>query len=529
MGMVAIVLLIATTNVANLLLVRSAARAKEVAIRLCVGGGRSRLIRQFLTESVLLALCGGVLGTVIAIWGTAGIMRIFNSVETKLLIDISPNPRIFAFTMAVSVVTGIAFGLVPAWRSTRLDLTPALKDGAIPPSGRRWSMSHLLVGTQLALSIVALAIAALLVRSLVNLRTLDAGFEGGNLLLVTVDTAGTPVTPEARLPIYLALLDRLRAAPGVTSVSGSKSTPIHTSGDARALVMPSDVPDTIEARAVFTNPITPEYFDTLGIRLRRGRLLTDLDTATSPRVAVINETMAKFIGGDRDAIGMTFAFKGEPNNSIEIVGVVQDTHQMNLRDAPIRTAYTPMTQVPSAPSYFQIEIRTAHEPVAFIGSLPPLVRSVSRDLVIRYVRTMDQQINASLVRSGCSRRCPRASRYSPRPVRDRPVRGDVLHGHAPVARDRDPHGTGSGAQPRARPGTVANLCDRRRRNDRRHHRRAHDHEDVEHLPVRIVGTRSGDDCRRGAGAARHFDGGGAAAGAACRHPGPDAGDQDGIE
>jgi predicted permease len=398
MGMVAIVLLIASVNVANLLLVRSAARVKEVAIRMCVGGGRSRLIRQFLTESLLLALCGGALGTMIAIWGTAGIMRIFNSVETPVVIDVSANMRIFAFTMAISLVTGMVFGLAPAWRSTRLDLTPALKDAAVAPWGRRWSMSHLLVGTQVALSIVVLVVAALLVRSLLNLRTIDAGFDGGNLLLVTVDTAGTSVKPEARLPIYLELLDRLRAAPGVTSVSGSKSTPIHTSGDARALVMPPEVPDTIDARAVFTNPITPEYFDTLGIRLRRGRLLTTLDTATSPSVAVVNETMAKFIAGDRDAVGRTFAFKGEPNNLIEIVGVVQDTHQMNLRDAPIRTAYTPMTQVSPAPSYFQIEIRTAQDPAALIGSLQPLIRSVSGNLVIRYLRTMDQQIDASLVR-----------------------------------------------------------------------------------------------------------------------------------
>ena len=398
MGMVAIVLLVASVNVANLLLVRSAARAKEVAIRMCVGGGRSRLVRQFLTESLLLALTGGVLGTLIAIWGTAGIMRIFNSVESPLLIDVSVNMRIFGFTMAVSLLTGIAFGLLPALRSTRIDLTPALKEGAVSPSGRRWSMSHLLVGTQVALSIVVLATAALLVRSLVNLRTLDAGFKGDNLLLVTVDTAGTAVKPEARLPIYLDLLDRLRAVPGVTSVSGSKSTPIHTSGDARALVMPPEVPDTIEARAAFTNPVTPEYFDTLGIRLLRGRLLTDRDTATSPHVAVVNETMAKFIGGDRNAIGMTFAFRGDPKDVIEIVGIVQDTHQMNLREAPPRTVYSPITQVSSAPSYFQIEIRTAGDPAALFGSLRRLIPGVNGDLVIRYLRTMDQQIDASLVR-----------------------------------------------------------------------------------------------------------------------------------
>ena len=398
MGMVAIVLLIASVNVANLLLVRNAARMKEVAIRLCVGGGRARLVRQFLTESLILSLCGGVLGTLIAVWGAAAVLRLFDGLETPPLLDVSPNARVFAFTMAVSIITGIAFGLVPALRSTHLDLTPALKDAPVSLAGRRWSMSHLLVGSQVALSIVVLVVAALLVRSLYNLRTQDAGFVGGNLLLVTVDTAGTPVTPEARLPLYTELLTRLRAAPGVASVSGSKSTPIHTSGDARALALPPEVPDTIEARAAFANPVTPEYFDTLGIRLLRGRLLTDHDAGGSAHVAVVNETMAKFIGGDRDPIGMTFAFKGNPKDAIAIVGVVQNTHQMNLREAPPRTVYTPLAQAESVPSYFQIEIRTAQAPAAMIGSVRQVIRSVSGDLVLRYVRTMDQQIDASLAR-----------------------------------------------------------------------------------------------------------------------------------
>jgi len=405
MGMVAIVLLIASVNVANLLLVRSAARAREVAIRMCVGGGRGRLIRQFLTESLLLALMGGVVGLVFAVWGTAAIMRLFSVAETPLLLDVSLNTRVLLFTTGISLATGAVFGLVPAFASTKLDLTPALKEGAITKGGRRWSMSHALVISQVALSVVVLAIAALLVRTLHNLKSQDAGFAGGNLLLFTVDTYGTALPPEARSGVYRDILDAVRAVPGVRLVSGSTSSPIRTGGNARSLVMPDTVPDTIEARAAFTNLVSPEYFDTLGIRLLRGRAFSDLDTVDSQPVAVVNQTMATFWAGDRDPLGMTLAFKGQPDKPITIVGVVQDTHQMNLREAPLRTVYSPLTQPESgsaasrsAPSVLTVEVRTAQAPAALTPLIRDAVRAASRDVVLRYVRTIDQQIDASLVR-----------------------------------------------------------------------------------------------------------------------------------
>jgi predicted permease len=399
MGMVSIVLLIASVNVANLLLVRNAARAREVAIRMCVGGGRGRLIRQFLTESLLLAIAGGALGVVFAIWGTAAIMRLFNAVETPLLIDVSPSGRVLAFTGAISLLTGIAFGLVPAFASTRVDLTPALKEGTLAQRGRRWSMSHALVGSQVALSIVVLAIAALLARSLYNLKAVDAGFERGNLLLFTLDTNATALPAAGRLDVYRAIIERVGALPGVTAVSGSTSSPIRPGGNARGLVVPATVPDTIEASAAFTNLVSPTYFDTLGIRVLRGRVFTDLDTRDSQPVAVVNETMATFWAGDKDPLGMTLSFRGNPDLKLTIVGVVQDTHQMNLRDAPLRTVYSPLTQPESStPSNVTVEVRTAMTPATLGPAIRDVVREVSRDVVLRYVRTIDEQINASLVR-----------------------------------------------------------------------------------------------------------------------------------
>jgi predicted permease len=366
---------------------------------MCVGGGRARLLRQFLTESLLLALFGGALALVFAQWGTAAIMSLFNAAETPLLLDVSPSPRVLAFTAGIAIVTGIAFGLVPAFASTRVDLTPALKDAAISRRARRWSSSHALVAGQIALSIVVLAVAALLGRTLYNLKSIDAGFTPGNLLLVTLDTYGTPIPEAARLSTFREVLDRVKALPGVEKASLSRSTPIHTSGNARALVMPPGASERIEDNAAFTNPVSPEYFDTMGIRLLRGRVFTSLDDAASARhVAVINETMAKFWAGDRDPIGVTLAFKGNPKDQITIVGVVEDTYQMNLREAPPRTVYTTVAKSEQPPSGLTLELRTAGNPGAIVAAVREAVRGVNRSIVIRYVRTIDQQIDASLVR-----------------------------------------------------------------------------------------------------------------------------------
>jgi predicted permease len=186
----------------------------------------------------------------------------------------------------------------------------------------------------------------------------------------------------------------------VKSVSGSRSSPIHSSGNARALVLPPHIQaeDTPEGRAAWANHVTPEYFDTLGIRLLRGRVFTDQDVATSVKVAVVNETMARFWVGNRDPLGQTLSFRGDPDDIITIVGVVEDTHQMNLRESPPRTVYTPLAQTTPTPSQLMIEIRTEHEPAALAASAREAVRAVSKDVVIRYVRTIEEQINASLVR-----------------------------------------------------------------------------------------------------------------------------------
>ena len=398
MAMVGLILLSAATNVANLMLVRGEARAKEVAIRLCVGGGRRRLIRQFLTESMLLALCGAVLGFILAMWGSNAIMAFFATLEAPVLLDVAPNARVFAFTAAITLVTGILFGLLPALRSTRVDLTPALKDGAAQPgTPRRWITGNLLVVSQLALGVIVIAAAGLLARSLFNLKTLETGFNADRVLVFTLDSYGTTLAPAARSAVYADLLSRLGTLPGVTRVAASRSVPVHSSGNARLLDLPGS-PETSMDRSAFTNMITPGYFDTFGIRLLRGRDFTDLDGPDGLPIAIINRSMARLYFGERDPLGETIGFSSERDKRITVVGLVDDTHQMNLREKAPAIVYTPLAQEPEAPWWVNFELRTAQDPAGLAAAATAAARSVSKDVVIRYVRTMAQQVNASLIR-----------------------------------------------------------------------------------------------------------------------------------
>ena len=397
MAMVGLILLIASANVANLMLVRGEARAREVAIRMCVGGGRRRLIRQFLTESLLLASAGAALGFVLAQWGTGAIMTLFATLESPPQIDVTPNARVLAFTAAIALLTGILFGLLPAIRSTAVDLTPALKEGAVQGRSRRRLTGHVLVVSQLALGLMVIAVAALLSRSLYNLKTLNAGFNGDRVLVFTLDSYGTTLGSDARAALYADLLSRLRTLPGVTHLAASRSVPVHTSGNARLLDLPGS-PETSMDRSAFTNMITRGYFETFAIRLLRGRDFTDLDGADGLRVAIINTSMARLYFGDRDPLGQTIGFFKETDKRLTVIGVVEDTHQMNLRERAPAIVYTPLAQEPEAPFWMNFEMRTAQDPAALAAAATAAARAVSKDVVIRYVRTMAQQVNASLVR-----------------------------------------------------------------------------------------------------------------------------------
>jgi predicted permease len=395
MGMAVLVLLIASANIANLLLARSSARAKEVAMRLCVGAGRWRLMRQFLTESILLALAGGAAGLLFAHWGTALIVALFSSWQQPLVLDVSMNLRVFAFASGIALATGLAFGVAPALGATAVDLTPILKGSqAGSATGGLSLVNRGIIVAQIALCVVVVTVAALLGQSVRNLKAQQAGFDRVRVLLLDLDSASPSRPASERRALYAEVLDRLATLPGVKSASASTMTPIHTAGTFRGLAL-AGLPNTPDARGAFANEVSRQYFQTLGIRVLRGRAFTDQDVAANRRTAVINERTARDVFGHADPIGRTIAWASAPNDPIEVVGVVENTRRSSLREDAPRMVYTPLSGLPGG---VQVAIKTAGEPMAVTAVVRDLVRRVSPDLVIARLRTMDEQIDSSLVR-----------------------------------------------------------------------------------------------------------------------------------
>lgn len=404
MAMAGVVLLIACANVANLLLARGASRRREVAVRVSIGASRGRLIRQLLSEGLFLALCGGVLGLVVAVWTSRTILSLFDAGPTPFLLDLTMNARVLAFTLGVSTLAGVAFTLLPAMRATRVDAVPALKAAGAPaPRRTRLTGGRLLVASQVALCVLLLVSAGLLGRSVRNLRTFDAGFDRERVVLADVDTVGTEFSPERRTTLYTTLLDRLRGTPGARSVSLSTRTPIDTSSRLNRIEVPG-----FEAQGVHgvsPNVVAPEFFPTFGIRVIRGRGFTPDDRPSSPPVAVVGEAMARFYFGDSDPIGRTVVLG---KSALTIVGVVEDVRHERLTVAePPRMVYMALAQTPAlvtfegesaVPGRVTIAMRTGADPIALAGVVRDHVRAIDRSAMVSYVRTFDQQLDAAVVR-----------------------------------------------------------------------------------------------------------------------------------
>ena len=400
MAMVGVVLLIGCANVANLLMARGTARAREVAVRLSIGAGRARLVRQFLTESMLLTLIGGALGFVLARFGVAAVATLVESGPSPILLDLQPNALVLTFTIALSVLTGLLFGLAPALSATRVDLTPGLKSGPASPQRRRWSMRQALVAAQIALCVVLVAGAGLLARTLRNLETRDHGFDRRNLLLFSLDARRTPF-PVDQVPVLCdQLIERLVTRTASVSGSCSRNIPANTRGNARPLVVPGSEPRPQNARLVFTNMISPDYFRTFGIGVVGGRVFDARDTAASERVAVVNRALVRFFFGNENPIGRQVHYDEENGKTVPmtIVGVVEDATQRSLREDSPMTVYTPLSQLPAPEGLVTVALRTRQDPAAIAAAVRPEVRAVSPHVVVDYLRTMEQQIGTMLVR-----------------------------------------------------------------------------------------------------------------------------------
>jgi predicted permease len=374
---VALVLLLVCANVANLLLSRASARAREISIRLSVGASRARLVRQLLTESVLLAAVGGALGIVIGYWS-----RRLLPFDRAVPFDW----RVFGFVAALSFATGLAFGLVPALRATRVDLSLSLKEAGRSVSASRSLLGKALLVTQVAISLVLLVGAGLFLHTLQNLRAVQVGFDPRNLLIFNVSPEINGYSQERIAALYEQMKEGLRAVPGVRTVttsrvvllSGSTSTSsIHVQGG------------TGSGDCHIMN-VSPEFFETIGIRVLAGRAFTPRDDRNAPKVAMINETAARQIFAGGSPLGRRFGYAPEQNSEYEIVGVLADTKYNSLRDAPPPTTYFPQLQGPLRGTSFLV--RTAVEPRSLVPAVREAIRRIDPNLPVPNFTTQAEQV-----------------------------------------------------------------------------------------------------------------------------------------
>ena len=405
MAVVGLVLLIACANVANLLLARATARQKEIAVRLAIGAGRRRLIRQLLTESVLLSALGGAIGLVLAYWATSVLVAFMSSGREPVVLTVHPDPRVLGFTAAISVLTAVLFGLAPAFRGTRLDLTPALKEsaaaGARAPRATRSRLGKGLVVAQVAMSLVLLVGAGLFVRTLQNLENINVGFNRYNILLFGVAPGMNGYQGEKLASFYQELQRRLEALPGVRSVSASSHTLIGGGVSISGISIQGYTPRAAGGsgdtqNAVYVDDVGPRFVETMGIPLLLGRTIGRRDTSTAPKVAVINQTLARTYFADSNPIGRRLGFGDAKNNGdIEIVGVVGDAIYAELRKEVPSTVYLPYLQRSEEPGMF-FEVRTAGNPLAMVTSVRRAVQSLDKNLPLLDVKTQTEQIDQTL-------------------------------------------------------------------------------------------------------------------------------------
>jgi predicted permease len=403
MGVVGLVLLIACSNVASLLLTRATTRQREVAVRLALGAGRGRLIRQLLTEVLLLSFLGGVLGLILAYSGIHVLIALISTERSHLWLDIWPDLHVLAFTAVVSLLTGILFGMAPALRATRVDLTPALQENprtilAGPHMGRL-TLGRLLVGAQVAMSLLLLVVAGLFVRTLVNLKSLPLGFNQENLLLFGIDPTLNGYQGEHLVRFYEQLLGRIEALPGVREASLSQYTQIWGGESTVGILVPGyKLRPHEEGTSVWCNRVGPDFLGTMGIKLLLGRDLNSRDTLGAPRVAVVNETMARHYFGGAIALGRHFTLGGPAEAQraeIEIVGVAQDVRFNMVRREPTPTIYLPLWQDPEALGMGYFEVSTALKPTDMVPAIRRVVQEADQDVPIFDVATQRQQIDES--------------------------------------------------------------------------------------------------------------------------------------
>ena len=389
-AVVGLVLLIACANVANLLLARATVRRREIAVRLAVGASRRRLIRQLLTESVLLALIGGALGLLLTQW-TARALPSFFPENAIYGVDFSVDWRVLVFTLTVSVLTGLVFGLVPAWQTTRPDLVSALKDDAAGSANqrfRRLGLRDALVISQLALSLVLLICAALFVRSLRHAVNFDPGFPVQHLITASLDTGGARLNREQGRVYYQELVERINHVPGVSGATMSVIVPLTGGGQRRNVTLEGYQRQPNEDMELNTNVVGTDYFRTMDIPILRGRAFGLEDRPGGPGVAIVNEEFARrYLNGE--ALGKRVQVDSE-QGFLEIVGVARTVKYRNLREEPLPFIYLPLAQNDQAD--MNVIVRTERGPAAIVNAVRKEMQAVNKAVTVSSVQLMSETI-----------------------------------------------------------------------------------------------------------------------------------------
>ena len=393
-----LVLLIACANIANLLLARAAARSNEMAIRLSIGARRNQLIGQLLTESLVLAVCGGIAGLVVARWTLDAILAMLPA-EAASTLQVDIDGTVLAFAAAVTVATGLLFGIFPAWHSTRPDLLPTLKGQAGQPGGGRsaqWFRASLATA-QIAISMALLACAGLFTKSLLNVSRVDLGIDIEHVITFRVSPELNGYTPERSKQLFERIEDELAALPGVLSVTAARVPALTGSnwGNSVSVQGFEAGPDTdVNSRV---NLVAPDYFKTMGIPLLSGRDFTRMDRADAPKVVIVNEAFAKKFNLGRDAVGKRMATSGAPDAKLdtEIIGLVKDAKYSEVKQIVPPVYYQAYRQDPriGAISFY---LRTSSNPDATLQTINRTMAAIDPNLPVDNLLTMPQQVRENV-------------------------------------------------------------------------------------------------------------------------------------
>jgi putative ABC transport system permease protein len=390
MVVVWLVLLLTCANVASLLLSRTVDRQKEIAVRLAIGAGRLRLIRQLLTEGLVLASLGGALGLLVAHWSSQILLGLATGGKGQHTITISFSPRMFGYTGLISLLALLLFGIAPALLARRFDLASTLKGFTVHHS--RLGINRILVTVQIAASFVLLTGTLLLLQSVRNLTMSDTGFSNKNLLLVRIDSRASGYKGDQLVSLFGRIKERIEALPSVQSVSVSAAG-LHSGQSMRASIsVPGFVGSSDDQNWVNENSVGPDYFETVGVHLLMGREIGPEDLESGPRVAMVNEAMTRRYFPEQNPIGKQFGYgKGAP---VEIVGVVNDAKYGSLREVPAPMIYLPYLQAKG--NWTELQVRTTGEPSSLTSAVRHELMAVEKNLPVLEIKTLAERVDASV-------------------------------------------------------------------------------------------------------------------------------------